>query len=286
MTLRYPSATWDPLGAQTEPRMTSHDILCFHTMVGTLTGTSNMFHGNGYGGNESHFGVGGAGETLQWQDCMYQADANLDGGHRVVSIETADYGGVFGTWNTNSADNVPAWTAAQLDRLVDITVWFCRKETHASCPSTWSCHKVGVPCVLIPDTKPGRRGIGYHRQGCDPYRVDGGEKWSSAYGKGCPGPARIKQLTTIVIPQAQKILAGATTEDWFDMATPAEIEAAIAKGVEAGIRSYMKAFFTDEQGTGDTLADEARERGEALVGAINEVKTSVDNLASELAPKA
>lgn len=227
MGLWYPGAVRDPLGTQTEPLMKAHDILCFHTMVGSLAGTSSMFHQNGYGGTESTFGVGEskAQGVKQWQDAMRQADANLDGNHHVTSIETADYGGVFGKWNTNDASKVPHWTGDQLDMLVGITVWYCKKSTHANCPSTWKCHTSGVPCILIPDTKPGRRGIGFHRQGCKPNVVSGGELWSSAYGKVCPGSKREYQLKAIVIPRAQKILAGSvvvtpppTTDQDDDMA--------------------------------------------------------------------
>ena len=53
---------------------------------------------------------------------------------------------------------------------------------------------------LIPDTKPGRRGIGYHAQGIAPNRLSGGELWSSANGKECPGPVRIRQLKSEIIP--------------------------------------------------------------------------------------
>lgn len=210
MVLRYSGASWDPLGTQTEPRMKAHDILCFHTMVGSLAGTSSMFHANGYGGTESTFGMGESKRQgmKQWQDAMYQADANYEGNPRVTSVETADYGGVFGKWNTNDASKVPAWTDEQLDMAVAIVVWWCKKSTHANCPSTWACHKSGVPCVIIPDTKPGRRGIGYHRQGCKPNVVSGGEVWSISFGKICPGSKREAQLKSIVVPRAQKILAG------------------------------------------------------------------------------
>jgi hypothetical protein len=210
MVLKYPGAAWDPLGVQTEPMMKAHDILCFHTMVGSLAGTSRMFHENGYGGTESTWGVGEskAQGIEQWQDAMRQADANYQGNPRVSSIETADYGGVFGKWNTNDASQVPAWTSDQLDMLVGLTVWWCKPSTHANCPSTWACHKSGIPCTLIPDTRPGRRGIGFHRQGCKPNVVIGGEVWSLAYGKICPGSKRENQLKTIIIPRAAKILAG------------------------------------------------------------------------------
>jgi hypothetical protein len=212
MVLKYPGAKWDPLGTQTEPKMLGHDILCYHTMVGSLAGTSSMFHQNGYGGTESTFGVGEskAQGVLQWQDAMYQADANYQGNPWVTSIETADYGGVFGKWDTSNAANVPAWTADQLDMLVGIGVWYCKKSTHANCPSSWKCHQVGIPPVLIPDTKLGRRGLAYHMQGCRPHVVTGGKIWSTAYGKVCPGNRRTTQLKTIVIPRIAKALAGVT----------------------------------------------------------------------------
>ncbi len=267
MTLRYPPAKWDPLGVQTEPAMTAHDILCFHTMVGSLAGTSNMFHENGYGGTESHFGVGAAGETEQWQDLMHEADANLDGRHRVVSIETADYGGVFGTWNTGDPDSVPAWTAAQLDRLVDMTVWFCRKETHANCPADWKCHQVGVPCDLIPDSKPGRRGIGYHKQGCDPYRIEGGESWSTSYGKKCPADRRIAQLKAIVIPRAQQRLATPTPpKELFTMGQYEDIMAKLNK-----IDNDATNRYSDVANRVQAVLNEERARYNDYVGRFNAV---------------
>jgi hypothetical protein len=67
--------------------------------------------------------------------------------------------------------------------------------------------------MLVPDTKPGRRGIAYHRQGCDPYRVSGGDHWSEHYGKVCPGDARISQLINIIIPRVAAALAGHPEED-------------------------------------------------------------------------
>lgn len=201
---RYPGAVYRALGTQTEPRMSRHNILCVHTMVGYLWGTDNMFKRDGYYGTESHFGVGGSsdgeddGECVQWQDTAYCADANLDGKPEVISVETSDGG------NPNQP-----WSTKQLAALVDLGIWVCKTHT--------------IPPVLIPDTQPGRRGIGYHRMGCDhgssyrprgwPYdkwREPGGVKWSLATGKTCPGDVRIKQLVDIVIP---RIKAGMEEED-------------------------------------------------------------------------
>lgn len=191
MGVRY--GIWDPLGPQTQGRMSRHDIICYHTMVGSLAGTSAMFHQNGYGGTESHFGVGGDGTVRQWQDTDFVAEANLNGNHRLISIETADYGEpMFGKWNT-SGDNVPPWTDAQMRAIAEIT---------ARC-----CQAYNIPIELIPDSRPNRRGVGYHRQGCDPVRVSGGELWSSARGKVCPGARRIAQIPR-VIEMARQLAGG------------------------------------------------------------------------------
>lgn len=191
MAPRYPHAQWRPLGLQTQPRMRAWDIICLHTMVGSLYGTDVYFKSGGYGGTESHFGVGHDGETFQWQDLDYSADANYRGSNHIISIETADLGPGFPKWNTNDGRAVPAWTDAQIDRLADLVAW--------------SCHTFNIPPILIPDSKPGRRGIGYHRQGVPGYVVPGGELWSTARGKVCPGDRRIAQIP-LVIDKARRIL--------------------------------------------------------------------------------
>lgn len=223
--------------------------MCFHTMVGSLAGTDNYFRDRGYYGVESHFGVGGStdgsldGVTYQWQDTAYRADANLDGKPEVISIETADGG---------NPDR--PWSPKQLDELVKLGVWNCK--THS------------IPPVLIPDTQPGRRGIGYHRMGCDhsssyrprgwPYdkwREPGGVKWSGVLGKVCPGNVRIKQLVDIVIPRIKAGVEGTSTKDWFDMATKAELEAiiddrlnnAIVKHTDYNVAYHLRAASSDRE---------------------------------------
>lgn len=190
MAPKYPHAQWRPLGPQTQPKMRAHDIICLHTMVGSLWGTDAYFKQSGYGGSESHFGVGHDGETLQWQDLDYSADANTNGNWHIVSIETADTGEGFPKWNT-TGDNVPPWTPKQISRLADLVAWLCRQYN--------------IPCELIPDSKPSRRGIGFHRLGVPGYVVAGGELWSTARGKVCPGQRRINQIPDIVL-RARQIL--------------------------------------------------------------------------------
>ncbi|WP_433559957.1 peptidoglycan recognition protein family protein [Pseudonocardia xinjiangensis] len=191
MSVRW--GDWRPLGPQTQSKMSRHDIICLHTMVGTLAGTDSYFRQSGYGGTESHWGVGGDGRVFQWQDTDYVAEANLNGNHHVLSVETADIGPEFPRWDTADGAEVPAWTEAQMDSLAEII---------ARC-----CVEYDIPCALIPDSLPGRRGIGYHRQGVRPYMVAGGELWSAANGKVCPGDRRIAQIPD-VISKAQAIIGG------------------------------------------------------------------------------
>lgn len=205
--IKCPHAEWDPLGPQAEPPMQKHDIICFHTMAATLEGVRVGFKRDGYHGVESHFGVGGSGKAYQWQDLAFQADANLDGNWHVISIETEDRGQHFPEWE---GTNVPPWTREQMDKLVEITAWLCKR--------------FDIPPKLIPNTRPGNRGLAYHRQGIDgnfnpptfkfPGRVEGGEKWSDAFGKVCPGDPRINQLINVIIPEVQEELQP-TVERWL-----------------------------------------------------------------------
>lgn len=233
---RYPGAAYRPLATkQTQPPMKAHDIVCLHTMVGYLTSTDAMFRVGGYSGTESHFGIGGKwggdfagdldGAIFQWQDTTFTADANFEGNWHVLSIETAD-----------NAPKVVAgilpWTPKQLAAIIRLVAWLCL--TH------------DIPPVLIPDTKPGRRGIAYHRQGCQHsdgvgthpgYLVKGGERWSVSTGKECPGPRRIAQVIAVVIPGVQALLAEWKSE--ADMPTLAEIVAALKPIIRAECKAAV-----------------------------------------------
>lgn len=216
---KYSGALWKPLASGHQTEMGSHDFICLHTMVGYLTSTDAMFRQGGWSGTESHFGIGGKwggdvakeldGDVWQWGDYRYKADANLNGNSEVISIETADNA-------PRLVEDIAAWTPKQLNSIVKIVAFLCSKKAHEDCPSNWECHKSGIPAKLVLDTKPGRRGIAYHRQGCkhstgfkpsgSGWLVKGGVLWSGATGKGCPGPARIAQLKGIVIPRVVSAL--------------------------------------------------------------------------------
>jgi N-acetyl-anhydromuramyl-L-alanine amidase AmpD len=136
-----PGALWRPLPYSSSP-MTQYDILCYHTMVGSLWGTDAYFR-RGSGVN-SHFGVGYDGTIVQWVDTRYRSGANYNGNWHIVSVETADVGTGFPAWDLNDGSQVPAWTDAQVEANAAIATWV--HETH------------GIPPVPIPDSKVGRRG--------------------------------------------------------------------------------------------------------------------------------
>jgi hypothetical protein len=152
------------LGVNTNGAMSQWDIVCAHTIVG--------FQGSG---NAAHFTTGASGKIVQARDTNARSAANLDGNWHIIAIENEDFGPAYGSW---SGSNVPRFTAQQAESIARIFVW---------------CHQThGIPLELVPDSKAGRRGIAYHRQGIDgnftgPYggRVSGGEKWSSSFGKVC-----------------------------------------------------------------------------------------------------
>jgi hypothetical protein len=185
-------AIWKPFPNKSTTPLTK-DIICVHTMVGTLAGSWSYAAkaGNPYW----HFGTGGDGQVWQCQDLRYRSAANLNGNHHVIPIENADMGPGFGPWSGRCGD-VPPFTPIQQAKLTDLIEWLCRRYS--------------IPPVLIPDSKPGRRGIGYHRQGIDPWRVSGGELWSKATGKCCPDDRRIRQLTTEIIPEVARRIRGGT----------------------------------------------------------------------------
>jgi hypothetical protein len=204
---RYLGAVQRPLGKKTSI-MAAPDLVCLHTMVGYLHSTDAYFRTVSV---FSHFGIGGKwgsdisrgldGVVYQWGDTNRRAAANLDGNDHIISVETAD----------NAARPIQPWTDKQCDAIVDLLVWANRAHD--------------IPLELVPDSKRGRRGVCYHRQGCDPYRVAGGELWSSSAGKDCPTQARIDQIPGL-IDRARRIADGAQEED--DV-TQEEVEAAVRK---------------------------------------------------------
>lgn len=223
---RMPGAVWKPLASNwaNQPALNAPDIICIHTMVGSLAGTDSYFrsgNGAGFSGTESHFGTGASGEITQWQDTSRQAEANFNGNGHIISIENADYGAGFPRWNTNDGGAVPAFTAAQCEAIAKILAW--ASKTH------------NIPLVLVPNSKRGNRGVAYHAQGV-PSRSGasvsqtGGELWSLAVGKVCPGSRRIAQIPGII--KRARVLAGLDQQEEDMPLTKEDVEKVAKRTVE------------------------------------------------------
>jgi hypothetical protein len=258
---RYPSTTWKPIGG-TSRRQVQKDLLCLHTAVGSGLGTWAYFNRVDVG-VYSHFvvcGVWGSdagkdvdGLALQMADTDYRAAANLDGNWRIISVETAD----------NATRPIQPWTPAQCDTLVDLMVDANLID--------------GIPLVLVPDSRRGRRGICYHRQGCDPYRVAGGELWSSSPGKDCPTQARIDQIPGL-IDRARAVVAGGGEDDM----SAADV-AAINKHTDEKIAEIYGLLGYGDQRV-DTGPDTHPYNLQNLVGKVDKLQASVDQVLVNTTP--
>jgi hypothetical protein len=156
--------------------MTGHDIVCVHTIVGYAPA------------HAAHFSTWADGRIGQSRDTAYRSAANLYGNARVIAIENEDLGPAFGPW---SGSDVPPLTDAQVIANGRILAWAHNEHR--------------IPMRLCPDSRPGSRGLAYHRQGIDGNftdgyrgRVTGGEVWTEHFGKVCPGRNRIAQLPDIL----------------------------------------------------------------------------------------
>jgi hypothetical protein len=201
---RMPDANW--LGEQSpQTPMDRYDIVCLHTIVGAAPA------------HAAHFSTHAGGRIDQSRDTKFRSAANLNGNHRVIAIENEDHGEAYSHWDVNDGHAVPKFTDEQVEACARILAW---------------AHKVhDIPLQLCPDSKPGSRGLAYHRQGIDgnfkeegyqhPGRVAGGEVWTESPGKVCPGDRRIDQRPGI-LARAKQIVSG-------DDVTPEDIEKIVTK---------------------------------------------------------
>jgi hypothetical protein len=183
-----PGVDFRPVVGARAARMRRYDVVCLHTIVGNPPAAA------------AHFSTRADGHIYQSRDTQFQGAANADGNHRVISIENDDSGPEFGPWDTKNGHAVPAFTPRQVEAIARICAW--------------AHHTHGIPLVRCPDSRPGSRGIGYHRLGVPgnfgSYAfggiVPGGEVWTDFRGKVCPGDARIAQLPQII--KRARVIAG------------------------------------------------------------------------------
>lgn len=176
MQVVYPVAQWRPLSdVQTEPGIRPIQLI-WHTMVGYLKSTEDMFRKDGYTGTESTFGLGGKydgaldGTVYQWQTLDRQADAQFDGNLHANSIECSDGGHV----------NEP-FTEKQIDASIRLGIWWCQQTGVAPVKaSRWDAPGFGYHCLF--------------------------PQWNRS-NHSCPGTARIAQLEKVIWPEIARSIA-------------------------------------------------------------------------------
>lgn len=209
----------------TQHRITPR-IIIDHTQAGT--GSLYGYWASAGVGLEDHFQVLLDGTIEQHMDTEVQADANLEANRWVedgesfgaIAIETENSRAATdlayrGGQGAAAFDRDP-WTPEQIASLIRLHDWLA--DTH--------------PTILRQRCdRPLGAGLGYHSMwGTGP------TPWIpyKSRGKKCPGDARIEQHNRLLLPA---FVGGtsAPTKDWSDMATKAEIEAAVKAGVKAAL---------------------------------------------------
>lgn len=156
------------------------------------------------GGVESHFHVRLDGVIEQYRSIYWQADANLDANDFAVSIETQGFGS--GEWNAEQL--------ASIQRLL-----------------LWLHSEAGIPlakCLTWNGS-----GVGYHVQFGAPGH------WTPV-AKSCPGPQRIAQFNSVIVPWLDKVSSPAEPPPIPRDDTIARIRKAIRSAIKSKPRNKRR----------------------------------------------
>lgn len=200
MAVTVPGVEWRPDPVSSRPIDPRWIIL--HTIVGTVPGA--------IGAKNYHIYVRRDGSAVQIQDLLLRGAASVDANPYSIAIAAEDMGSGFPAW---SGSDVPAYTPAQVDTIVRIVAWTCRR--------------LDIPAAAVRNSCPPARGGAWHRLGIDGnfptwpsiYRGrEGCQHWSTSRGKACPGDRRIEQINNVILPRVRALLAGVPTGEGFLMA--------------------------------------------------------------------
>lgn len=218
---------------------------------------------------DSHFYVRRDGTVEQYVDTALVAYADLEGNGSTISVETQ--GGVIAT-------QTQKWTTAQVRSLAALYAWAVR--TH------------GIAVQIADDSKPGKssHGLSWHRLGCDGNfparplhgRVAGGRRYSRAFGKVCPGDAKIRQIPDIY-DRAVGLLGGnkptpapTDREDDFNMSTPIKLspaaQSALATSQETWTAGDLLAVLAHRIGLIHQRVEVLRDDSPKIKTAIQEIQ--------------
>lgn len=180
---RMTGTVWKPIAHNYTKRETAKRRVILHVAESESPSIHGWFN-NPAARSSSHFYVARDGSIEQYVDTDYIAWTSGEGNTDSIGVETQ--GRAAGPW-----------TPEQCAALARIIAW--AHATH------------GVPLRLMASSKSSESGVGWHRLGVDgkwfpalPSMLagrtqrGGGERWSSATGKSCPGDDRIPQIPGIL----------------------------------------------------------------------------------------
>lgn len=168
-----------PVRNYTNARRSRTDGVVLHVTAAPNARSQYSWFNNPSSLASSHFHVDYDGVIEQYIDTDLISWAQRAGDQRLLSIET-------------QGDGSGQWTEKQLVSLARLLVDLSRMY--------------GFPLRLMGSSAARERGVGYHAQGVPGSLVQklrgvsqtGGELWSKATGKICPGPDRIKQIPALI----------------------------------------------------------------------------------------
>ena len=179
---RMPGAVWRPIARNYTRRVTNKNCVILHTTASAAATSMHGWFSNPSAQSSSHFHVDFNGRIEQYVDTAYMSWANAAANSRSVTVETQGSGS-------------ESWTAAQVKAIVRIIQW--ARKAHPA-----------IPLRQMNSSAASEKGIGWHRLGVNGNfgsgilrgrnQRGGGQVWSSAYGKVCPGTKRIKQIPSII----------------------------------------------------------------------------------------
>ncbi len=206
-------------------------VAVLHVDAGNTRDLHDYFDGPS-GGIESHFQIALDGTIFQYRDTGYQADANHYANDFAISIETQGFG-------------AGEWTDAQLASIKRLLTWL--NQVH--------------PAIKLAEcTVWNGSGIGYHIK-------FGSPGWWTPVSKSCPGPDRVKQFFSIIVPWLKSGANPVQEDDMFEADDAAKLNqtaAAVTRmeaflsrtlGPEGMIRKRLATINTRSKGQGKLVRD-------------------------------
>ncbi|GGJ55591.1 peptidoglycan recognition protein family protein [Glutamicibacter ardleyensis] len=218
MTVKMPGVVWKPISRNyTKRRRARTDCVILHIAVTEASSLKGWFN-NPSAGASSHFYVRRDGTIEQYMGAEYISWANGAGNSRSITVETQGMG-------------TGSWTGPQVKSLARIC--------------SFAHEKFGVRTSLMQNSLPSSKGIGYHRLGVNPWRVNGGELWSSSRGKICPGYDRIPQIPTIAANAAGGTYAPVANPEKRPVKNPKPVQGTKNKHLsKAQVKNVQRALAT------------------------------------------